>query len=49
MNQSRTCAYMPGALLVIREHGRRRGRLHARSGSAEDAAVIERSASAIKP
>jgi hypothetical protein len=41
MNQWRTCACVPGALLT-REHGRRRGRLHGRSGSAENAADIER-------
>jgi hypothetical protein len=42
MNQWRTCACVPGALLLTGEHGRRRGRLHGRSGSAENAAVIER-------
>jgi hypothetical protein len=42
MHQWRTCARVPGALLLTREHGRRRGRLHGRSGSAENAAVIAR-------
>jgi hypothetical protein len=42
MNQRRTCACVPGALLLTRDHGRPRGRLHGRSGSAENAAIIER-------